>query len=49
VQIASDYLSLILPGGLLFNYVKEASMAVIIGDTIFVHGAITTYNNNKLG
>jgi hypothetical protein len=48
-MISADYLKLILPGGLLFNYVKEASMAVIIGDTIFVHGAITTYNNNKLG
>jgi hypothetical protein len=30
--------------GLLVSYLKEAKIAIIIGDNLFIHGAINTYN-----
>ena len=44
-DVIDSYLKLILPGGMLFDYCRLGVMAVILGDTIFVHGAITTLNN----
>jgi hypothetical protein len=32
------------PDGLMTEYLKGAKIAVIIGDTLFVHGAILPYN-----
>jgi hypothetical protein len=39
--VAQSYLDLIsAPNGLLFRYINEGKMAVIIGDAIFVHGGL---------
>lgn len=42
-DIVQSYLDLILPGGLLFKYLKYAKISVIIEDIIFVHGALSDY------
>ena len=32
------------PDGLMSSYLQAAKVAIIIGDTLIVHGAIHTYN-----
>jgi hypothetical protein len=40
-SVVNSYLNLILPGGELFEYICNGNMAVIIEDTLFVHGGLT--------
>jgi hypothetical protein len=40
-SVVNSYLNLIFPGGELFEYIRNGSMAVIIEDALFVHGGLT--------
>ena len=42
-DVTQSYLSLIHPGGLLCKYLQYAKMALVVEDTIFVHGALNEY------
>jgi hypothetical protein len=42
-SVVDSFLSLVLPGGLLLNYLAAAKMAVTLEDTLFVHGALSDY------
>lgn len=46
LDVISSFLSLVhpeRPDNLLLQYLKHGSMAVVIGDTLFVHGAVTPF------
>lgn len=39
-SVADSYLKLIMPGGELFEYIRLGCMAVLIEDTLYVHGGL---------
>jgi hypothetical protein len=43
-DVVESFVDLMRPDGLMMEYLKCAKIAVILGDTLFIHGAIHTYN-----
>ena len=43
-DVVESFIDLMRPDGLMMEYLKCAKIAVILGDTLFIHGAIHTYN-----
>ena len=43
-DVVESFIDLMRPDGLMMEYLKCANIAVILGDTLFIHGGIQTYN-----
>jgi hypothetical protein len=43
-DVANSYLKLVAPEGLLTKYIEQAKICVVLGDMIFVHGALHEHN-----
>lgn len=43
-EVAYDFLKHVLPNGIMTEYLKLADLAVVIGDVLFLHGALTEHN-----
>lgn len=39
-DVLRSYLDALLPGGAFFDYMKEAQIAAVVGDSLFVHGSV---------